>query len=146
MALLLLHVHKESIEKIKNVASGEFKIRFLQNMEWKREEKNRSRELHDLHKSYVCCLGTEQCSLQMRRGSGVHRGAGKGTCPPFWCPASPPAVPPHLQPPSLSPSLPLIHRLLLCQYILIIENAEKQAVIKEDSKKSAVMLPPQKHH
>lgn len=30
MALLFLYYHKESIEKIKNVASGEFKIRFLQ--------------------------------------------------------------------------------------------------------------------
>jgi hypothetical protein len=61
-ALLLLHFRKESIEKIKNMASGEFKIRFLQNAKWKREgKKNRNREPHDLHKSYICCLGGEQC-------------------------------------------------------------------------------------
>lgn len=43
-ALLLFHFHKESIEEIKNMSSGEFKIRFLQNTTWKREEENRSRE------------------------------------------------------------------------------------------------------
>ena len=43
-ALLLFHFHKESIEEIKNMSSGEFKIRFLQNMTWKGEEENRNRE------------------------------------------------------------------------------------------------------
>lgn len=57
MALLFLYSRKESIEKIKNVASGEFKIRFLQNTKWKREENNRNREPHDLHKTYICGLG-----------------------------------------------------------------------------------------
>jgi hypothetical protein len=36
-ALLLLHFRKESIEKIKNTASGEVKIRFLPNTKWERE-------------------------------------------------------------------------------------------------------------
>lgn len=59
MALLFLYSRKESIEKIKNVASGEFKIRFLQNTKWKREENNRNREPHDLHKTYICGLGVQ---------------------------------------------------------------------------------------
>lgn len=53
MAFLLQRFHKESIEKIKNTASGEFKIKFLQNTKWKRELKNRNREPHDLHKSSI---------------------------------------------------------------------------------------------
>lgn len=57
--------------KEKNMASGEFKIRFLQNIKWKREEKNRNREPHDLYKPCICCLGAEQCGLQMSKNSGT---------------------------------------------------------------------------
>lgn len=75
MAFLLQCFHKESIEKIKNMASGEFKIKFLQNTKWKRELKNRNREPHDLHKSSICCLGTEQPGL---RGEGIPGCPGRG--------------------------------------------------------------------
>lgn len=74
MAFLLQSFHKESIEKIKNMASRELRIKFLQNTKWKGEKKNRNRESHDLHKSYICwklsSLASDEKEPQAAGGRG----------------------------------------------------------------------------
>lgn len=79
---------------------------------------------------------------------GVHWEQGEAPpfrTPPGWYSAPPPPAPPHPQPPR-PPFLPSIHMLSLYQCSLIIENLEEQTIIKQNSKKSAVMLPLEMKH